>query len=419
MDDNIVIEKKKRGRKRLIVNVVEYAENKKMIEEKKLLKAEKKKMKEEDRNKKILMRQLKMEQKMKIKLIESENIVHKKRGRKPKGGKIIQDQPISNNKVTDKHNVILHLKCSMSDIKLDNNDTYAYDYNYDSNNTTTVIPNTNTSISNSNSNPKTNYNLKLKSTDDGDTAAAAASKDNIVVKCYNEQTSVGYEFNNNTTENDNANANANANENANADSDAECTTSLKEIWKKITQLKLCFHKNDTLMFGTQRSACFWCTCDFDTPPIYIPKSLNREICQVYGCFCHPECAAAFLINEHIDSSTKFERYHLMNSLYGPIYNYEKSIKPAPNPYYLLSKFYGNLSIQEYRKLFKSDHLVYVVNKPLTHVMPELYEDNNDFIVGNKLIPNNNMNNLSSNSAMKHNIKPYKSQKLNEAFGIIN
>ena len=51
-------------------------------------------------------------------------------------------------------------------------------------------------------------------------------------------------------------------------------------------------------------------------------------------------------------------------MYGPVYNYDKSIKPAPNPYYLLNKFYGNLSIIEYRKLFKSEQLIYTVNKPL-------------------------------------------------------
>ena len=69
-------------------------------------------------------------------------------------------------------------------------------------------------------------------------------------------------------------------------------------------------------------------------------------------------------------------------------NTDKPIKPAPDPHYLLSKFYGNLSIEEYRKLLKSDHLLYIVNKPLTHSLPELYEDNNEFLVNNKTtIPN--------------------------------
>jgi len=167
----------------------------------------------------------------------------------------------------------------------------------------------------------------------------------------------------------------------------------REIWKKINQLKLSFHKSDICqnIRGAQRSACFWCTYEFDSPAIYIPKSVLKDMYNVYGCFCSPECAAAFLMNESIDTSTKFERYHLLNSLYGKIYKYEKSIKIAPNPYYLLNKFYGTLTIQEYRKLFQSDQMIYVVNKPLTHILPELYEDNNDFLLNNKIIPTNSMN----------------------------
>ena len=169
----------------------------------------------------------------------------------------------------------------------------------------------------------------------------------------------------------------------------------RDIWKKINQLKISFHKSDicqnTRSTGAQRSACFWCTCEFDSPAIYIPKSVLKDMYNVYGCFCSPECAAAFLMNESIDTSTKFERYHLLNSLYGKIYKHEKSIKIAPNPYYLLNKFYGNLSIQEYRKLFQSDQMIYIVNKPLTHILPELYEDNNDFLLNNKIIPTNSVN----------------------------
>jgi hypothetical protein len=167
----------------------------------------------------------------------------------------------------------------------------------------------------------------------------------------------------------------------------------RDIWKKINQLKISFHKSDICqnIRGAQRSACFWCTCEFDSPAIYIPKSVLKDMYNVYGCFCSPECAAAFLMNENIDTSTKFERYHLLNSLYGKIYKHEKSIKIAPNPFYLLNKFYGTLTIQEYRKLFQSDQMIYVVNKPLTHILPELYEDNNDFLLNNKIIPTNSMN----------------------------
>jgi hypothetical protein len=185
----------------------------------------------------------------------------------------------------------------------------------------------------------------------------------------------------------------------------------KEIWRKINQLKVSFHKSDICknIGGTQRSACFWCTCEFDSPAIYIPKNLTKDVYNVYGCFCSPECSAAFLMNENIDTSTKFERYHLLNLLYGKIYKYEKSIKIAPNPFYLLNKFYGNLTIQEYRKLFQSEQMIYIVNKPLTHILPELYEDNNDFLLNSKIIPTNSVN-------IKKN-KPLKSNIINNAFGI--
>ncbi len=75
---------------------------------------------------------------------------------------------------------------------------------------------------------------------------------------------------------------------------------------------------------------------------------------------------------------------MLNSMYSDICNNtDRPIKPAPDPRYLLNKYYGNLSIDEYRKLLKSDHLLYVVNKPLTHSLPELYEDNNEYLVNGK------------------------------------
>jgi hypothetical protein len=100
----------------------------------------------------------------------------------------------------------------------------------------------------------------------------------------------------------------------------------------------------------------------------------------YGSFCRPECAVAYLMKENLDDSTKFERYHLLNQIYSKVYDYKKNIKPAPNPYYLLDKFYGNLSIQEYRKLLKTEHMLLVIDKPLTRILPELHEDNEDFIM---------------------------------------
>ena len=129
----------------------------------------------------------------------------------------------------------------------------------------------------------------------------------------------------------------------------------------------------------KKSACFWCTYEFDNTPCYIPIQNNINDVSGYGCFCRPECAAAHLLKENIDDSTKFERYHMLNKLYGSIYNYEKSIKPAPTPYYLLDKFYGNLSIQEYRKLLKTEHMLVTLDKPFSKNLPELHEENDNLV----------------------------------------
>jgi hypothetical protein len=53
----------------------------------------------------------------------------------------------------------------------------------------------------------------------------------------------------------------------------------------------------------------------------------------------------------------------------------------------------------------------MVNKPLTNVLPELYEDNNDFFIGNKIIQNNTI------EVKKKVVKNVKSSIINEAFGI--
>jgi hypothetical protein len=152
----------------------------------------------------------------------------------------------------------------------------------------------------------------------------------------------------------------------------------KEVAQKLKQLKVQLYRN--ALNADKKSACFWCTCDYDNTPCYIPKYEMDGSIHGYGAFCRPECAVAHLMKENIDDSTKFERYHLLNQVYGKIYGYKKNIKPAPDPHYLLDKFYGNLTIQEYRKLLKTEHLLLVLDKPLTRILPELHEDNEDLIM---------------------------------------
>jgi len=297
-------------------------------------------------------------------IIEDSKPLPKKRGRKPKGGKIIQQiVPLNNNKET-KPNVILHLKCSLKDLHLNklsyNSDIQSFEFSNTNHLTYDIIKSENTTFNKSE--VLNNQNDKY-SDDDND---------------YDD---------NSTKEND-----------------------IRDIWKKLKNLEHNLHINSIC---DKKSACFWCTCDFDNPPVYIPKHFIKESYHVYGCFCSPECATAYLMEENIDSSAKFERYHLINNIYAKIYDYKKNIKPAPNPYYMLDKYYGNLSIQEYRSLLKNERLFLVVDKPLTRILPELHQDNDDFIINNKIIPSNTFQ-MKKKLIQK---KKTKSNILNEQFGL--
>jgi hypothetical protein len=154
-------------------------------------------------------------------------------------------------------------------------------------------------------------------------------------------------------------------------------TSIKDINTKLKRLKVQLFKNSLL---DKKSACFWCTYEYDSPACYIPKYETDSSIMAYGSFCRPECAVAYLIQENLDDSTKFERYQLLNQIYGKIYDYKRNIKPAPNPYYTLEKFYGSLTIQEYRKLLKTDHMLLTIEKPMTRMLPELHEETDETIL---------------------------------------
>jgi hypothetical protein len=272
----------------------------------------------------------------------------KPRGRKPRGGKIVSKQNLQSSQSAPVSNIILHLKCSLNDLneyntRLSKLMTNPLEYNPE-------IP------------PEvTTYETLTQpfSTFDTDVLEYATptqsetwlqTKDPICKVCTCENVVVE------TTDNVNT----------------------KEMNAKLKLLKIQLYKNS--LQSDKKAACFWCTYDFDNAPCYIPKYEMDGTIYGYGSFCRPECAVAYLMKENIDDSTKFERYHLLNQIYSKVYNCKKNIKPAPNPYYLLDKFYGNLSIQEYRKLLKTEHLLLVIDKPLTRILPELHEDTDDLLM---------------------------------------
>jgi len=323
------------------------------------------------------------------KAVPLEPVVPKKRGRKPKGGKLIKKPVETNDDNNQISNVILHLKCSLSDIEsasFSMIDPLSYK--------PTIPPNIMTY--NDNEQQFTDFqnneltDLSNYAYDNTNNENNNKSKDIICSLCQNKDNK--------------------SNDNIDVDDDID----MKDINQKLKEIKLQLYKDSN---PDKKSACFWCTYEFDNTTCYIPKyELDGDI-NGYGSFCRPECAAAYLLKENIDDSTKFERYQLLNNIYGKVYNYSKNIKPSPNPYYLLDKFYGNLSIQEYRKLLKSEHMLLVLEKPLTRILPELHEE---------LTDSNDMNKSFSLKNTGYKVKrqsekqkgPSKNDIMKEKFGFV-
>ena len=267
----------------------------------------------------------------------------KKRGRKPKGGKLISKNTSEKDIAPVKTNVILHLKCSLKEIEDD------------------IIVNKNNLIGD-----PLNYNASVPP----DVKAYDINSDNRFFELNKEEKE---------TVNNYQNQHQNLQQDVcNKCPDDDDDVNIKDINMKLKQLKISLYKNN---MDEKRSACFWCTYDFDNQCCYIPRYETDGDIHGYGSFCRPECAVAYLMRENIDDSTKFERYQLLNRVYSKIYEFKNNIKPAPNPYYLLDKFYGNLNIQEYRKLLNSERMLMIVDSPLTRILPELHEDNDDFTAG--------------------------------------
>jgi len=299
--------------------------------------------------------------------IEDNKTHPKKRGRKPKGGKIVVQIALVEDVNDTKPNIILHLKCSLKDLNLTKSNYIIESFNFSNKNELSY------QVINNNSTHEKTYVV-------------------------------------NDTKNDNSNDETILNniEEHQTTSNNDCE--IKNVWKKLKQLGHNLHVNN---INDKKSACFWCTYEFDNPPVHIPKHFIKDTYNVYGCFCSPECASAFLMDENIDSSSKFERYHLLNHIYSKVYNYTKNIKPAPNPFYMLEKYYGNLTIQEYRTLLRNERLFLIVDKPLTRILPELHEDNDDFILNNKIIPSNTYQ-IKKKMQKK---KQSKGNIINEQFGM--
>ncbi len=93
-------------------------------------------------------------------------------------------------------------------------------------------------------------------------------------------------------------------------------------------------------------ACFWCVHTFSWQPCIIPEREEKGVYRVYGNFCCPNCAMAYLLKENLDTHVRWERISLLHRVYGKLYPSGR-IFPSP-ALETLSLFGGPASIDTYR-----------------------------------------------------------------------
>jgi hypothetical protein len=116
-----------------------------------------------------------------------------------------------------------------------------------------------------------------------------------------------------------------------------------------------------------QTACFWCCHGFHWKPVVVPcryenvsDKAEQGIYKVYGNFCTPECAMAYLLNEQVDMNSRWERISWLHHIY--CIEQMKRIYPAPGRE-TLKMFGGPYEIDEFRGLCLSHKLRVDINYP--------------------------------------------------------
>ena len=141
-------------------------------------------------------------------------------------------------------------------------------------------------------------------------------------------------------------------------------------------------------------ACFWCCHSFQTQPYALPSHILDEVWYMYGNFCSPECATAYLFKERVDNHIQWERYALLNSLYGEAGTSKAGIRPAA-PREVLRMFGGSMDISEYRAVVKEKKLrIDVLTPPMVSIIQTMDTKPIDFY-------DQNLKNVFTRSDIQH------------------
>ena len=107
-------------------------------------------------------------------------------------------------------------------------------------------------------------------------------------------------------------------------------------------------------------ACFWCCEHFTGRPCVVPSQIVDQVWQVYGNFCTPQCAMAYLLSEILDTHTRWERIALLNRLYAS--SCHGRVYPAPSRE-SLQRFGGPISPEDFRAICEEQRIRVDIHLP--------------------------------------------------------
>jgi hypothetical protein len=133
-------------------------------------------------------------------------------------------------------------------------------------------------------------------------------------------------------------------------------------------------------------ACLWCCHQFKNTPWGIPFKFANDKFQLFGNFCMPNCALAYILQNYKDDDYLWEKVALLNLLFFKVCGQYKNITPAFDKM-ALKMFGGTLEIDEYRGIIAENEKSYSIEFPpcntIIPMLEEIYKKTN---LNNTFIP---------------------------------
>jgi len=150
-------------------------------------------------------------------------------------------------------------------------------------------------------------------------------------------------------------------------------TLTKENKKQLLNIGLItINKNKINICEKTNIACWWCSYNFDSQPLFMPDHYKKGFYHVFGNYCSFACMFAY--NENLDDYRKSVRTVLIKQLYREIFNCDDVNIKSAGPRELLEKFGGPMSITKFRDINNVSSKIFKISIPPMIPLISEYEE---------------------------------------------